>query len=208
MSGDLELNPGQSEAKNLLRDEAFATDLRLQMLKFAMLHLPDAGLAEDAVQEAFIGALKNADSFGGRAALKTWVFTILKNKIADSYRSRQRYVDASSLLNEDEEGDEYSSLFDRKGLWNPDDRPLVWADPHESLRERRFWEVFELCLERLPAKQARIFMMRELIELDPNEVCETTGITDTNLYVILHRVRLRLRECLEDRWFVGDRKNA
>lgn len=204
MSGNTNVSPRRSGTKNVLRDEAFITDLRRQMLKFAMLHLPDAGLAEDAVQEAFIGALKNAETFAGRAALKTWVFTILKNKIADIYRSRKRYVDASSLLNEDEEGDEYSSLFDRKGFWNPDDRPVAWGDPHESLRERRFWEVFELCLERLPAKQARIFMMREFIELDSNELCETAGITDTNLHVILHRARLRLRECLEDRWFVGD----
>src|SRR3546814_19317523 len=89
---------------SLLADTEFLESLRRQMHKFATLQLSDAHLAEDAVQEALIGALKNANSFGGRAALKTWVFGILKNKIADVLRQKQRMVDASSLLHEDEIG--------------------------------------------------------------------------------------------------------
>ncbi len=67
-----------------LADPVFLQGLRQQMLRFASSQLSDASLAEDVVQEALIGALKNARSFGGRAALKTWVFAILKNKIADA----------------------------------------------------------------------------------------------------------------------------
>ena len=195
----------ESGISSLLSDTEFLENLRRQMLKFATLQLSDPHLAEDAVQEALIGALKNAGSFGGRAALKTWVFAILKNKIADVLRHKQRLVNASSLMREDEEDEDFSSLFDSKGFWKADERPAAWANPEQSLREAQFWRVFEACLEHLPGNQARVFMMREFIELDSHEICATVGITVSNLNVMLHRARIRLRECLENQWFVeGD----
>lgn len=186
---------------SLLSDTEFLDNLRRQMVKFATLQLSDAHLAEDAVQEALLGALKNASSFGGRAALKTWVFAILKNKIADVLRQKQRLINASSLLREDEDEEDFAALFDAKGFWQANERPVAWANPEESLREGQFWRVFEACLENLPGNQARVFMMREFIELDSHEICATVGITVSNLNVMLHRARLRLRECLENRWF-------
>lgn len=197
--------PEASEA-SILTDTAFLNDLRRQMVRFATLQLSNSHAAEDAVQEALVGALKNAKSFAGRAALKTWVFAILKNKIADSLRQKQRMVDASSLLREDEEGEDFSELFDQKGMWQADEKPAAWGNPHDSLHQNQFWKVFEICLEGLPGKQARVFMMKEFIELDANEICNTVGITTTNLNVMLHRSRLRLRECLENNWFLkGER---
>jgi RNA polymerase sigma-70 factor (TIGR02943 family) len=102
---------------SILSDTVFLNDLRRQMVKFATLQLSNGHAAEDAVQEALIGALKNAKSFAGRSALKTWVFAILRNKIADVLRQKQRLVDASSLLREDEESEDFSELFDKKGHW-------------------------------------------------------------------------------------------
>lgn len=191
---------------SVLTDTAFLNDLRRQMLKFATLQLSDSHLAEDAVQEALIGALKNAKSFAGRAALKTWVFAILKNKIADVLRQKQRLVDASSLLREDEEKEDFSELFDQKGFWQKDERPASWGNPQDSLHQNQFWKVFEICLEGLPGHQARVFMMKEFVELDSQEICATVGISTNNLNVMLHRSRLRLRECLENNWFIkGER---
>lgn len=190
----------------ILSDAGFLTDLRRQMIKFATLQLSNSHLAEDAVQEALVGALKNAKSFAGRAALKTWVFAILKNKIADTLRHKQRTVNASSLVREDEENEDFSDLFDQRGHWQPEERPATWGNPQESLHQGQFWQVFEVCLEGLPGAQARVFMMKEFIELDTQEICAEAGITVTNLNVMLHRARLRLRECLENRWFVqGER---
>ncbi|NMG73241.1 RNA polymerase factor sigma-70 [Aromatoleum diolicum] len=186
-----------------LYDDDFLEALRRQMLRFATLQLSDAHLAEDAVQEALIGALRNARSFSGRAALKTWVFAILKNKIADILRQRLRVVDASSLLREDDEDEDFSVLFNRRGFWQADEHPATWGNPHESLRESQFWRVFETCLEGLPGNQARVFMMREFIELDSSEICASVGITTSNLNVMLYRARMRLRECLENRWFAN-----
>ena len=185
-------------------DPVFLEDLRRQMLKFATLQLRDAHLAEDAVQEALIGAMKNASSFNRAASLKTWVFAILKNKIADTFRQRQRLVEASRLMTADQEDEDLDELFDRKGFWQPDERPGRWNGADNAVEDAQFWRVFEACLENLPGKQARVFMMREFVEMESHEVCEAVGITVSNLNVILYRARLRLRECLENRWFTGE----
>jgi RNA polymerase sigma-70 factor (ECF subfamily) len=184
-----------------LADEQFLRDLRSQMHKFASLQLGDAHLAEDAVQEALIGAMKNARTFAGRAALKTWVFAILKNKIADVLRQRHRFVDAGQLLREDAEQSDLDELFNRRGHWHAQERPARWADPEAAIHDKHFWRVFEACLNHLPGRQARVFMMREFIELESHEICAAADISVSNLNVTLHRARLRLRECLENNWF-------
>jgi len=193
---------------NLLADTEFLEEIRRQMIKFAMLQLGDSHQAEDAVQDALIGALKNAASFGGRAALKTWIFAILKNKIADTLRHKQRVVNVSSLLREGDDDEYLSELFDQKGFWQPDERPVAWGNPEASLREGQFWRVFEACLEGLPPKQARVFMMREFIELDADEICAAVDLTTSNLHVLLHRSRLRLRECIENNWYLKGEGNV
>ena len=209
MTANQDHKENTKQTESLLADAAFLEDIRRQMIKFATLQLGDGHLAEDAVQEALIGALKNASSFGGRAALKTWIFAILKNKIADSLRYKQRVVNASSLLREEDEDEDFSELlFDRKGHWQQDEQPVAWGNPEASLRETHFWSMFEACLERLPPKQARVFMMREFIELDVDEICVAVDLTISNLHVLLHRSRLRLRECIENKWYLqGERNN-
>lgn len=189
------------DASLQLLDRDFLENLRRQMLKFATLQLSDHHQAEDAVQEALICALKNAKSFGGNAALKTWVFAILKNKIADVLRQKQRIVEASSLLREDDEEQDFSALFDKRGFWPASEHPEKWNTPDESLREEKFWYVFEVCLENLPGNQARVFMMREFIELETNEICTAVNISVSNLNIMLYRARMRLRSCLDVHWF-------
>ncbi len=184
-----------------LTDPVFLKELRLQMLKFATLQLRDEALAEDVVQEALMGALKNAKSFGRRAALKTWVFAILKNKIADVLRKGQRMVEASQLLRDDEDEENLDQLFKANGFWQVHERPASWSQPMESVKSDHFWRVFETCLSELSENQARLFMMREFLELDSTEICTTLDITTSNLHVMLYRARLRLRECLENCWF-------
>ena len=189
-----------------LTDPAFLKELRVMMFKFAVLQLSDEQLAEDAVQEALIGALKNAASFGRRSALKTWVFAILKNKIADILRQRQRLVEASRLIRDGEDEENLDMLFDTKGFWQVEERPAAWTQPAESVKNVHFWRVFETCLSGLPENQARLFMMREFLEFESGEICETLGITTSNLHVMLYRARLRLRECLENKWFLEGEK--
>jgi len=189
------------ESREFFNDDRYLMELRQQMLRFAQLQLSDRSAAEDAVQEALAGALKNAQSFAGASAFKTWVFAILKHKITDHFRRQKRLVTESSLTQGNEESDEVGELFNDKGFWHAEDRPGAWRNPEAALEDRHFWRVFEACLEHLPAKQARVFMMREFIGLTTDEICEAVSLTVSNLHVLLHRARLRLRACLEHHWF-------
>lgn len=175
---------------------------RPQMLKFACLQLQDDAAGEDAVQEAIEAALAGIDRFAGRAALKTWLFTILRHKIIDTLRERGRTVQLSSLERDEEELDEtLDALFSASEHWRPDSRPRPWGDPHAALEQRQFWQVFETCLEVLPARTARVFMMREFLGLETDEICTTLSLTTSHCHVILHRARAGLRQCLSQGWF-------
>lgn len=187
-----------------LDDPAFLTDLRAQMLKFATLQLSDPTAAEDAVQEALTGALRNATSFGGRSALRTWVFAILKNKIVDTLRQRQRRAEILPLLDAESDDEETTELFDRRGMWRPENRPTDWGNPEDELLGKEFWRVFDACLNHLPTQQGRVFMMREFLDMATTEICAEADITISNLNVLLHRARLRLRGCLENHWFAKE----
>lgn len=182
-------------------DPRFIGELRSQMLKFAKLQLRDETLAEDAVQEALIGALKGARSFAHQSAIKTWVFAILKNKIADQLRKSSRLVTATGLVDDPQDSSNLNTLFDSNGFWQKDERPVAWSQPLEAIKNSQFWRVFESCLQCLPDHQARLFMMREFLEFDSTEICQTLNISTSNLHVMLYRARMRLRECLENHWF-------
>ena len=183
--------------------------LRRDMLRFAQLQLRDAGAAEDAVQEALIAAMSHQSGFAGRSALKTWVFAILRNKIIDHLRKHAREVPACDLGGSgEEEGPDVEAFFDRAGHWSEQDRPSAWADPESSLSQKQFWAVFDACLDHLPATTARVFMMREFLELETAEICEQLKITTSNCWVILHRARAGLRRCLENNWFGEETKSC
>ena len=79
--------------------------------------------------------------------------------------------------------------------------PADWGNPEQQTQSRQFFEVLEACADKLPATQGRLFLMREWLELSSEEICKELNLTPTNLYVQLHRARLRLRECLEMNWF-------
>ncbi len=198
------------ESQDELNDAEYLVVLRRQMHKFAVLQLADTESAEDAVQEALMSALKNQASFKSRASLKTWVFAILKNKIADILRQNKRFVFTDRLPEDIEgvDGDGYADVFNKRGSWQSEERPSRWGNPQDSLQQTQFWKIFEICLEGLPGKQARVFMMKEFIELDPAEICSAVSISSSNLNVMLYRARLRLRACLEHNWFKEGRAHA
>lgn len=195
---------GGEPTREVLWDQTFLASLRRDLLRFAELQLRDRAAAEDAVQEALAAALSGQDRFTGRAALKSWVFAILKNKIVDILRQRQRAATFSSLAQDDDAEDDFAVLFDRKGFWQPDERPQTWGDPEATFAQQQFWAVFETCLTRLPENTARVFMMREFLGLDTPGICQELAITNSHCHVILHRARMGLRLCLDQRWFASE----
>lgn len=179
---------------------AFADDVaehRSALLRYARLQLRNDAWAEDAVSETLLAALSRPQAFGQRAQLRTWLVGILKHKLVDTLRSRRREV---SLPDEGDGSEELDALlFQADGHFASP--PADWGDPQQALASRQFLEVLEACAEKLPPAMARVFMMREWLELSSDEICKELVLTPTNLYVQLHRARLRLRECLELNWF-------
>ena len=170
--------------------------LRPQLMKYAQLQLRNSAWAEDAVSETLLAAIEKPQSFGGQSQLKTWLIGILKHKLIDQIRRNSREMSTSSA---DDNQDFEDDLFKPDGHWRG--APKDWGDPEHCLRQQDFMQVLEACVEHLPGQQGRLFMMREWLELDTDEICKELAISATNLWVTLHRARLRLRECMQLNWF-------
>lgn len=175
--------------------------LRPDMTRFAYLLLRDAGTVEDVVQETMLTAIEKQDGFKNNASLKTWLFIILRNKVIDTLRRRKREMPMTDFAGEDEELED--ALFDQHGMWHQETRPATWSDPEASFEQKEFWNVFDTCLHHLPEQASRVFMMRELLEFEVDDICKELEITTSNCWVTLHRARARLRLCLDTNWFSG-----
>ena len=184
-------------ATDPLHDPEFLAALRRDMLRFADLQLRNKTHAEDVVQEALAAALQGKDTFASRASVRTWVLAILKNKLVDVLRQRVR----EHVVVNDENDDDLDAYFDQRLHWAEDTQPSTWATPPQAMENKRFWEVFEACLYRMPDAAGRIFTLREVMGFDTDEICETLGISSNNCWVQLHRARLALRACLGANWF-------
>ena len=162
------------------------------LFRFALQRVNRRDTAAELVQETFLAALKNQRQFKGRSSERTWLVGILKFKIIDHYRRSF----ASSL----EPSPEVDVYFQKLGPWK--DHPGSWgALPSDILENKEFWRVFQRCVDHLPDRLRRVFTLREIDQLEPQEVCNVLAITPTNLLVMMHRARLRLRKCMEVGWF-------
>jgi RNA polymerase sigma-70 factor (ECF subfamily) len=171
---------------------------RAYLLRFARLQLRNDAWAEDAVSETLLAALAKPQSFARRSQLRTWLVGILKHKVVDILRERRREV---TLDTDDSDVNEELEALAFRGDGHYAQQPADWGDPEQELNSRQFFLVLEACTEHLPPAMGRIFLMREWLELSSDEICKELALTPTNLYVQLHRARLRLRECLELNWF-------
>jgi RNA polymerase sigma-70 factor, ECF subfamily len=177
------------------------------LYRYALLQLGECHLADDAVQETLLIALQSLDRFQAKSALRTWLIGILKNKIADHWRRRQTEILTAEISqNPEDDNQTEQDFFMADGHWSS--KPQTWSDPEAALKQQEFWVVYEACQNNLPATMANVFMLRELVGLETDEVCRETGISEANYWVTMHRARLRLRACLELRWFNHDKPEA
>jgi RNA polymerase sigma-70 factor (TIGR02943 family) len=172
---------------------------RAYLLRFARLQLRNDDWAEDAVSETLLVALSKPLSFDNRSQLKTWLIGILKHKVIDLIRSNTRLVALPDAFADDEIDELDRIAFKADGHFAQ--APNDWGDPEKTLQQAQFFQVLDACIERLPPAMGRLFLMREWLELSSPEVCKELSLTPTNLYVQLHRARLRLQECLNIHWF-------
>lgn len=172
------------------------------LFRYAVLRLRDAGKAEDAVQETFLAGLKGSKPFAGRSAEKTWLVGILKNKISDYFRKVSRETSFTDMeFYSDQESGQYVADGVFKGSWIHEHAPLEWPNPGANLDNEAFWQTYRACSHKLPGNIGVVFALREMDGLESKEICALLNISESNLWVMLHRARMSLRRCLEINWF-------
>lgn len=167
------------------------------LYRFALARVHDESLAEDLVQETLLAALQAGERYTGGASERTWLIGILKHKLADFFRracreSTEEFDEDTALLNMD-------GAFDERGRWQIE--VSDWAEPERSLENAQFWQALSACVARLPPRLALLFALREIDGVETGELCETLEVSNNNLWVMLSRMRLQMRNCLDVSWF-------
>ncbi len=160
------------------------------MLRLARTYVPSRAVAEEAVQDTWMGVVKGIERFEGRAAFKTWLFRILINRARSAGTKEQRHatVEAHHVVD--------PIRFDANGQWaDPVER---WTEDSEDRLEAATWApTLQVGLEDLPARQRQVVVLRDMEGLSSDEVCDLLEISPGNQRLLLHRGRARLRETLE-----------
>ncbi len=176
--------------------------LHKPLLRFAQLQLRHDSMAEDVVSETFLAILEKPEGFAGRSSLRTYATGILKFKIIDVLRKRGREVHIEPL-DEQSLDDAMDALFAKDGHWQ--EPPPAWQQPERALEQAQFFDTLQRCVDRLPPKIGRVFMMREWLEQEVGDICTELGVNANHCGVMLYRARMQLRECLGRQWFEGAR---
>lgn len=173
------------------------------LFNYAIVRVNDQEKAEDLVQETFLAGLKAMDNFQGRSTERTWLISILKRKIIDTYR--KQYSSRETSIGEFEQdisdGEFYRSEVPFKGYWlegkGPHSHSLM---PEGEIEQDELMKLIQECISGLSPNLASAFIMKMIDEAHSDEICKELGITPSNLWVMLHRARLRIRRCVENRW--------
>ncbi len=165
------------------------------MYSWALYKTSSKETAEDLVQDTFMAALQSYDSYKNISNPKSWLFSILNNKLQGFYRDRYRMPLHTN------EGF-YDNFFEKSGSWKPSQKPLEWTgDPSHLLDDGEFQNVLNDCLKKLPKIWLTVIQNKIMEGKKGDVICQDLGITDTNYWQILHRAKLQLRKCLESNWF-------
>jgi len=192
-----------AEKKHNLEPQYWVERYGDYLFNYAVVRVNDQEKAEDLVQDTFLSALKAKDNFLGKSSERTWLISILKRKVIDLYR--KRYSSRESSLAEYEQnisdGEFYRNEKPFKGHWldgkGPHSHSLM---PEGELEQEELMEIIRLCISNLPSSLASVFVMKMIDESESAEICKEMGITSSNLWVMLHRARLKMRQCVESKW--------
>lgn len=164
------------------------------LYNFAVTRINDHEMAKDLVQDTFVSAIKGLDSFQGKSTVKTWLFSILKRKIIDQWRKNdsRKTRPMSALGTDTEEGEAKILERQNKGAVSEIEVDFENKELRATIME---------CIHDLPDKWKGIVIDKLVEEHDSDEVCKEHEITASNLWVIIHRAKVQLRSCLEQKWF-------
>lgn len=177
-------------------------ELRPTLLRLARLQLRNDAWAEEVVSATLLAAPEGATKLSGLLQIKTWVFGVLRHKIADQFRRvrSELCADARQEIAKVESPEKFYN--DQGAKLKP---PLDWGDREEGFADAEFSEIVQQCLAKLPANQARALMMREWLEYEPEQISQQFGISSDDCLEMLYRARVELRECVEKSWFESGR---
>ena len=183
-------------------EEAFAALVRRHspsLLRVAQMYVPSRAVAEDVVQETWLGVVRGLERFEGRSTFRTWLFRILVNRAKTRGVRERRTVPFAALAGAEADGDEPAvdpSRFATEGFWGTP--PRRWdEDPEAALDGAEALRVAREAIEELPEMQRRVITLRDLEGFPSDEVRNVLGITETNQRVLLHRARAKVRQALE-----------
>jgi len=196
--------PENTNAAHILNPEKWIDKYADYLYSFAYNRVNDGETAKDLVQETFLSALKARDGFKGEATEKTWLVSILKRKIIDLYRKNAAHPQQSF-----EESEQYKVAYSHyfsetgfmQGEWNKTNAPKPWnVSEKNNMEQKEFKHILSQCLNKLPKMWASVFSLKYLEEEESESICKELNITSSNYWVIIHRAKLQMRECLEKNW--------
>lgn len=165
------------------------------LFNYTITRVNDREMSKDLVQDTFVAGLKSMKNFKGQASERTWLISILKRKIIDYYRkinSKKGKAEVRMTYNSDEnEGD-----WLEERVADPYDKTA-----EDSMENSELGDIIYSCLDKLPAKQAMVFKMKTILNYETETICNELNITPSNLWVIIHRARTAMAECLNKNWF-------
>jgi len=170
------------------------------LYKYALTRINDQELARDLVQETFLAALERLQKFEGKSTERTWLTAILKNKIIDIYRKKaSAFVKDPGITFAECETDDFFEPDAHN--WKPDHRPVEFGiEQADQLESKEFELILQKCLRRLPSLWLSVFTMKHLDDESADIICSHLRISSSNFWVIIHRAKLSLRECLQKNW--------
>jgi RNA polymerase sigma-70 factor (ECF subfamily) len=163
------------------------------MVRLARSYVPSEAVAEEAVQDTWLGVLRGIDRFEGRSSFKTWLFRILVNRARTAGSREPRHAS----LDGDGTGPSVDpARFDGSGAWSQP--PETWvADLDDRIVAATWSDALRAGLDALPARQREVVLLRDVEGLDTEEICDVLGVSAGNVRVLLHRGRSALRSALE-----------
>jgi RNA polymerase sigma-70 factor (TIGR02943 family) len=174
------------------------------MLNFAFRKTSDLKLSEDLVQETFLSALKAKENFKGNSQEKTWLFSILENKIVDYFRSNNYKFQQQKVAIGPEFFGHFFDKNDEERHWTTEQKPQEWSNLAENTSADNPEELdgaIQNCLKKLPQKLQQIFILKHIEEYNSEKICKELDITTSNYWVMIHRAKLQMRACLETNWY-------
>jgi RNA polymerase sigma-70 factor (ECF subfamily) len=170
------------------------------LYRYALLQFRDEHKAEEAVQETLVAALQSRERFKGGSSVRTWLIGILKHKVLDQFRreAKEAPLDEEAMDSAADGAEMVEQSFLDDGHWSFDLGD--WEHPEKALASSQFWDILQRCIDALPQRQARLFMLRELFEEKTEKICKELSLTPTNLWTMLYRTRMGLRKCLDRNW--------